>query len=73
MSAGKQPLLYNGANTINCDFAEGVIVGEDTYAKDCKFARNAHINRRKFLQNAEFGDYSYTGHNTTIKYATIGK
>lgn len=73
MLSEKQLLIYERARTINCNFDDGVIVGEDTYAKDCKFAKNVRINRRNFLQNAEFGDYSYTGHNTTIKYATIGK
>lgn len=73
MISEKEPFLYERVRTINCVFSSGVIVGEDTYARDCTFGKNVHINRRNFLQNVEFGDYSYTGHNTTIKHTKIGK
>lgn len=73
MTFDKRTLLYDGAKAINCTFSDGVIVGEDSYAKECQFGKNVHINRRNFLQNTKFGDYTYTGHNTTIKYCSIGK
>ena len=73
MQEKTEPTIYNGANVKECSFAEGVIIGEDTYARNCKLGSNVHINRRNFLQNVEFGDYTYTGHNTTVKHANIGK
>lgn len=68
-----EPMLYNGANVSECSFADGVIIGEDTYAKNCIFGRNVHINRRNFVRDSEFGNYTYTQQNTTVRHATIGK
>lgn len=65
--------IYEGAKVKECTLSNFVVIGEDTYAEQCIFDKGVRINRRNFLKNVCMGDYSYTGYNTTIKYAVIGK
>lgn len=50
MTFDKRTLLYDGAKAINCTFSDGVIVGEDSYAKECQFGKNVHINDETFCR-----------------------
>ena len=65
--------IYDGAKMINCDVGQDVIIGEDSFVKDCRLGDNAQINRRNFLIDTNIGDYTYTGSNTTLKHVDTGK
>lgn len=67
--------IYENAIVQNCSFYNdgGQIIGEDSYVKESFIGKCVRINRRNFIQGCTLDNYSYTGHNTTLKYATIGK
>ena len=51
----------------NCIIADDVFLTNSVLGKDCT------IERRGMIFDSEIGDYSYTGYNTVVKYAVIGK
>ena len=65
--------LYNGAKTVRCKLGKSVIVGEDTFLTDSIIGDRVQLNRRNIIDNAKIGMFSYTGPNTVIKKADVGK
>lgn len=65
--------LYDGAKVIKSELRENVIVGEDSYITGSLLKENVQINRRNLLEDAFLGEYTFTGANTVIKHADIGK
>lgn len=64
---------YDGVQIINCSIDDDVVIGQDTFVKDCVLGKHVQLNRRNLLENVKIGHYSYTGPNTVIKTAEIGK
>ena len=65
--------IYNNVKYNNSLFGRFCILGEDSYISDCKLGNFVQINRRNLLEDCIIGDYSFTGMDTIIKHANIGK
>ena len=65
--------IYDRAKVINSSLDRGVIIGEDSFIKDCFFENNVQINRRNFIVDTNMGRCTYTGMNTVIKHTNIGR
>lgn len=65
--------VYDGAKVINSSLGSSVIIGEDSFVKDCCFENKVQINRRNFIIDTKIGRCTYTGMNTVIKHADIGR
>ncbi len=64
---------YGNVSLISSNIGNDVTLGEDSYIKECKIENRCSIERRNMLFNSKIGNYTYTGYNCVIKYATIGK
>ena len=49
------------------------ILADDVFITDSTIGRYCTVERRGMLFNSIIGDYSYTGYNTVVKHAKIGK
>ena len=65
--------IYEGAQTIRTVFGEKVIIGESSFIQDSNLADGVQINRRNMIVESQIGNFTYTGANTVIKKARIGK
>ena len=52
---------------------DGVSIGDDSTVERSTIGKNVAINRRSYINDSIIGDYTYTGINTTINFARIGK
>ena len=66
-------IKYDNVKLISSCIGDNVVIGEDSFVRDSKIGNNCSIERRNMLFNSHLGNYTYTGYNTVIKYATIGK
>lgn len=48
-------------------------IGDDTTIERCQLEKNVIINRRSFINDSSIGMYTYTGINTTINWAKVGR
>lgn len=69
----KNYMVYDGAKVIDCNMGLGVVIGEDSFVKDCSFENKVQINRRNFIVDTKIGCCTYTGMNTVIKHTNIGR
>ena len=67
------PILYEGAKFVNSQCGEAVSIGECSYVWNSLLKKHVEINRRNMIVDSVIGEYTYTGSNTTIKKAEIGK
>lgn len=65
--------IYNGANISRSLIGRNVVVGEDTFIRDAKVSDYVQFNRRNVIDDVTIGCRSYTGANSVIKHAEIGK
>lgn len=65
--------IYENSKVINCSLGENIIVGENSFLQNSNFSDNVQINRSNMIVNSTIGAYTYTGMNTVIKHADIGK
>ncbi len=65
--------LYARVQNVNCQLGHDIIIGEDSFLKDCTLGNYVQINRRNILESTVIGDGTYTGANTIIKQASVGK
>ena len=65
--------IYDGAQTINCELGSNIVIGEDSFLKNCKIHDFVQINRRNIIEDVILGNGSYTGANTVFKHVTTGK
>lgn len=70
---GENLKIYENVSLMSVDIGNDVILGEDSVIKDCTIGNKCSIERRNMLFNSIIGAYTYTGYNTVIKYACIGK
>lgn len=64
---------YGNVSLIVSNIGNDVVLGEDTFIKQCTIGNRCSIERRNMLFNSKICDYTYTGYNCVIKYAIIGK
>lgn len=65
--------IYNNVKIINCEMKDNIIVGENSFINNSIIGNHVQINRSNMIVDSKLGDYTYTGMNTVIKHATIGK
>lgn len=57
----------------NSHIGDNVSIGDDSIIRKCKFEDYIAINRRNYINNTEIGSFTYTGLNTIINFAKIGR
>lgn len=65
--------LYRNAVLTDSVCGEGVSVGDDTVIERSKLGNHVAINRRSYINDSIIGDFSYSGINTTMNFASVGK
>lgn len=65
--------IYEGAKIYRSSIGLNVVVGDESYVNSCVIGDYVQINRRNQIDHVEIGNRSFTGSNTKISYATIGK
>lgn len=65
--------IYPGANIRMTSMGNHVVIGEDSYVNQCNIGDYVQINRRNQLDNVDIATRSFTGANTKISHAKIGK
>lgn len=65
--------IYSNVKTIKCILGDNIIIGENSFLQNSTLRDNVQINRSNMIVDATIGAYSYTGMNTVIKHADIGK
>ena len=64
---------YENVVLLSSNIGDNVVLGEDTFIKECLIGNRCSIERRNMLFNSNIGNYTYTGYNCVIKHAEIGK
>ena len=70
---GKNVKAFRNVIIKNSEFSDNISIGDDSVIVKCKFENNIAINRRNYINNSIIGKYTYTGLNTIINYASIGR
>lgn len=69
----KEYTVYKDVKLVHSTIEHHAIVGEGSYIEYSKLHHHVQLNRRNILSHVEVGAYTYTGANTIIKQANIGK
>ena len=56
-----------------CKIGRGVIIDDDTVVLNSILGDHCEIDKRNLIQSSQIGDMSYTGQDTSIMWAKIGK
>ena len=64
---------YRNAVIADSRLGAGVTVGDDTTIARCTVGDHVAFNRRSYFNDSTIGDYSYSGSNNTVNFASIGK
>lgn len=70
---GKNLKTYRDVLIRSSELGDDCIVADDVFMTDSTIGNRCTIERRGMIFNSTIGDYSYTGYNTIVKYAKIGK
>lgn len=65
--------IYGGVKIQETLLGKHVVIGEDSYVNQCVIGDYVQINRRNQIDEVEIGVRSFTGANTKISHAKIGK
>lgn len=65
--------IYKGVSITKSFLSDGVSVGDDTTIERSEIGLGCAINRRSYINDSYFGDYSYCGINTTMNFTKLGK
>jgi acetyltransferase-like isoleucine patch superfamily enzyme len=65
--------IYRNSVVVSSILEENVSIGNDTNIVNCILQNNVVINRRNYVNNSQIGCFSYTGLNTIINFANIGR
>lgn len=65
--------IYEGAKIYRSSIGTNVVIGDESYVDSCVIGDYVQINRRNQIDHVEIGTRSFTGSNTKISYAKIGK
>ncbi len=64
---------YRNVLVIRSSVKERTVLGDDAYIQDSEIGADCIIERRSMVFSSELGDHSYTGYQTVVRYAHIGK
>lgn len=70
---GKNVKIYRDTVIRRTKIDDNSIIADDVFITDSCIGKNCTIERRNMIFNSVIRDYSYTGYNTVIKYADVGK
>jgi ADP-glucose pyrophosphorylase len=65
--------IFGGASIKRSRIDGGCIVGNDSILENCELESYISINRRNYLLRSKIGSFSYTGIDTQIRSAEIGR
>lgn len=65
--------IYRNVITTNCTLGDHIVIGDDSFLDQTILEDYVQLNRRNLIVDSHIGQGSYTGANTTIKKADIGK
>lgn len=65
--------LFRNVVVTDCQFGNGVSIGDDSTIERSVFESNVVINRRSYVNDSRIGAFSYTGINTTANWSSIGR
>lgn len=65
--------LYKDVLFENNIYSNFLSVGDYSRVRNSKLGYMVEINRYNFITDSKIGDYTYTGENTTIRFAEVGK
>lgn len=65
--------IYQSAKTIECSLGDNIVIGENSFLQNSIINNHVQINRSNLIVDSKIDAYSYTGMNTVIKHAHIGK
>lgn len=65
--------IYQGAQVKCVTLGKNVVIGEDSYVTNSVFGDYVQINRRNQIDDVTIGCRTYTGANTSLHHAEIGK
>ena len=71
-SIGKVKLFRNVVVN-DCQFGDGVSIGDDTNIERSCLESNVVINRRSYVNDSKIGMFTYAGINTTVNWTSIGR
>lgn len=64
---------FRNVMVVDSVFGNGCSIGDDSSVERCVFENNVIVNRRSYINDSFIGKYSYSGINTTINWAKIGR
>lgn len=70
---GSPVAVYRHAAVKNCQIGHTCWIGEDAVLTDSELCGNNSINRRNFILRSIIGRYTYTGLDTLIRSANVGR
>lgn len=65
--------IFRNVSISKSKLAGGCSIGDDTTVERSALDNNVSINRRSYINDSFIGKYTYSGINTTINWARIGK
>lgn len=68
-----EAMLYKNIRIIKSNISDFCVVGDDTDLVNCYMSSKSEFGRRNLIRDVNIGLGSYTGTNTIIKQANIGK
>lgn len=69
----KNNKIYDNAKIINTELKDNIVIGENSFVSSSVLENYVQINRSNMIIDSIIKDYTYTGMNTVIKHAYIGK
>lgn len=70
---GKDVKMFKDVIVRASEIGDNCIIGDQCFVTDSVLGNKCTIERRGMIFNTNIGDFSYTGYNTVVKYANIGK
>lgn len=65
--------IYKNVDIRKSIVNSNVSLGDDTFLLESTLESNIAINKRNHLQNSKIGRFTYTGVNTVIRFAEVGR
>lgn len=65
--------IYDGAQVRYANLGKHVVIGEDAWLTRCELGDYVQINRRNQIDDVTMGSRTFTGANTILRHAEIGK
>lgn len=69
----KSNKIYDNVKVINTELKDNIIIGENSFINGSILEDYVQVNRSNMIVDSVIGGYTYTGMNTVIKHASIGK